>query len=185
MKSLIVAASALVLTLLLAFPAAAQGAGGVAPAPIPVTGTFTDAGGAGTFAGTLTLERFASRDRALVAIARLSGTLTDAAGGTRSITDQEIVLPVTNVAVQGGPQSQAAPIETQQAQQECQILHLEFGGITLAVLGVQLSLSPIVLDLSLGGILGGVLCGLLGALGAGAPAPAQAGILNSALGLVP
>jgi hypothetical protein len=42
-----------------------------------------------------------------------------------------------------------------------------------------------VLDIGLGGILGGILCGLLGALGGGAPAPAQANILNSALGLNP
>ena len=41
------------------------------------------------------------------------------------------------------------------------------------------------LDLNLGGLLGSILCGLLGALGGGVAAPAQANMLNRALGLVP
>lgn len=181
---------ALVLTLLASpMQAAANGPGtsGLVSA-IPVSGTFVDAaGGAGTFTGTLDIDRFASRDRGLVAIGTVSGTLTDSTGATRSVTNQAVTLPVTGLAVNSGAGSAAAagPITTQQAAQECSLLHLEFGGITLNVLGIQVTLSPIVLDISLGGILGGILCGLLGALGGGAPAPAQANILNSALGLNP
>ena len=73
----------------------------------------------------------------------------------------------------------------QQAAQVCQILHLDFGGITLDVLGIGVKLSPISLDLTLSGLLGNLLCGLLGALGGGAPAQAQAAQLNQALGLNP
>ncbi|HKY50582.1 MAG TPA: hypothetical protein VJP45_04945 [Candidatus Limnocylindria bacterium] len=155
---------------------------------IPVSGTFVDAaGGTGTFTGTLAIERFASIERALVAEGTITGTLTDSAGGTRSVTGQSVTLPVRDVSVSGGaaPAQADGPITTQQTEQDCQVLHLEFGGIVLDVLGIQLSLSPIVLDLALGGILGGILCGLLGLLGAGAPAPAQANVLNSALGLNP
>jgi hypothetical protein len=155
------------------------------PSAIPVSGTFADAAGPGTFIGTVKIERFASRDHQLVALGTVSGTLTDVVGVTRSVTDQAVALPVTSFAVGAGQQTQAdGPIGTQQAE-DCQILHLEFGGITLDVLGVQVTLSPIVLDISLGGILGGILCGLLGALGAGAPAPAQAAQLNRTFGLNP
>jgi hypothetical protein len=167
--------------------AAAKGRGTASlVSAIPVSGTFVDAaGGAGTFTGTLTIESFASRDRALVALGTVSGTVTDSAGASQSVTDHAVTLPVTNVAVNGPAVATQAdgPITTQQVGQECQLLHLEFGGIMLDVLGIMISLSPIVLDISLGGILGGILCGLLGALGGGAPAPAQANILNSALGL--
>jgi hypothetical protein len=103
---------------------------------------------------------------------------------TRSLSQQQVVLPVTAVSVGGAARSSAASdVTAQQTQGQCQILHLEFGGITLNVLGIELMLSPISLDLSLGGLLGGILCGLLGALGGGAPAPAQANMLNTALGL--
>jgi hypothetical protein len=187
-RTMVLAAISFVLALLVSpLQAAAQGPDRATfPSAIPVSGTFVDAAGAGTFAGTLTIERFASRDRQLVALGKVQGTLTDAAGATRSVTDQPVALPVTNVAVSGGAQSQAdGPITTQQTEQDCQLVHLEFGGITLDVLGVQVSLSPIVLDIGLGGLLGGILCGLLGALGGGAPAPAQANMLNQAFGLAP
>jgi hypothetical protein len=167
-------------------PAAANGPGTSLVSAIPVTGTFVDAtGGAGTFNGTLDIERFASRERALVALGTISGTLTDSTGASRSVTDHAVTLPVTDIAVMGAAAATQAegPITTQQVGQECELVHLEFGGITLNVLGLRISLSPIVLDVGLGGILGGILCGLLGALGGGAPAAAQANILNSALGL--
>ncbi|MGH2492002.1 MAG: hypothetical protein ACRDF9_10875 [Candidatus Limnocylindria bacterium] len=191
MRSTIVCAVISLALALIASPmqAAAKGPGtsGLVSA-IPVTGTFVDeTGGAGTFTGTLDIERFASRERTLVALGTVSGTLTDSTGTTRSITDRAVTLPVTSIAVNGGVAGARAdgPITTQQAAQDCELLHLEFGGITLDVLGLHISLSPIVLDIGLGGILGGILCGLLGALGGGAPAPARANILNSALGLNP
>jgi hypothetical protein len=188
MRSLTVALAALLLTLISSpMLAAAQSPRGTLVSAIPVSGTFADASGPGAFSGTLAIERFVSRDRRLVVIGTISGTLTDALGRTRSVTEHAVTLPVTNVTVGGGSaQSQAdGSISPQQAAQECNLLHLEFGGITLDVLGIQIALDPIVLDISLAGILGGVLCGLLGALGGGAPAPAQANMLNRALGLNP
>src|SRR5437762_5352579 len=57
-----------VLLVLLASPAAAQ-TGATAVSAIPVNGTFVDrAGGTGTFVGTLAIDRFESRDRALVLV---------------------------------------------------------------------------------------------------------------------
>jgi hypothetical protein len=185
MKRLTLALVALLLAFAPASPAAAQGPRTEgALSAIPISGTFTDASGAGTFAGTLHVDRFASRDRALVAVGSITGTLTDATGTARSVTDQQVVLPVNAVAVSSGARASAASdVTPQQTEGQCQILHLEFGGITLNVLGIELMLSPISLDLSLGGLLGGILCGLLGALAGGAPPPAQANMLNTALGL--
>ncbi|TMC75557.1 MAG: hypothetical protein E6J09_12515 [Chloroflexi bacterium] len=95
-------------------------------------------------------------------------------------------LPVTAVSVGSAPRRSAAgSVSTQQAAQNCQILHLDFGGITLDVLGITLQLSPISLDLNLGGLLGSILCGLLGALGGVAAPPTQANMLNRGLGLAP
>jgi len=153
---------------------------------IPVSGTFSDANGPGTFSGTLDIARFQARQGALVATGTINGILTNALGATTPVVNRPVTLPVTNVGVGGSAQpSAAAPITTQQAAQECQILHLEFGGVTLDVLGIAVTLSPITLDLTLSGLLGGILCGLLGALGGGAPAQAQANMLNQALGLNP
>jgi len=149
--------AAFLTTLIFGATAAAESRDGAgALSAIPVSGTFIDSDGAGTFAGTLDIHRFVARDRALFALGTINGT-----------------------------QSADGAVSIQQAAQDCQILHLAFGGITLDVLGITLQLSPIALDLNLGGLLGSILCGLLGALGGGAAAPAQANMLNRALGLTP
>jgi len=166
--------------------ARSPGSGTSPVSAIPVSGTFNDGSGPGTFSGTLDISRFEARQGALVATGTINGVLTNALGVATPVVNRPVTLPVTNVGVGGGAQpSAAAPITTQQAAQDCQILHLEFGGITLDVLGIGVTLSPITLDLTLSGLLGGILCGLLGALGGGAPAPAQANMLNQALGLNP
>jgi hypothetical protein len=160
------------------------GAGTSPVSAIPVSGTFNDGNGTGTFSGTLDISRFQGRTGVLVAVGTIDGTLTNALGITSSVADLPVSLPVNvSVGTSAGPAARA--VTTQQAAQDCQILHLDFGGITLNVLGIGLTLSPISLDLTLSGLLGNLLCGLLGALGGGAPAQAQAAQLNQALGLNP
>jgi hypothetical protein len=162
------------------------GAGTSPVSAIPVSGIFDDGNGPGTFSGTVDISRFDGRAGRLVAIGTLDGTLTNALGVTTTVADRLVSLPVTNVRVASSAGSSAsAPVTSQQAAQACQIVHLDFGGITLDVLGVAVTLSPISLDLTLSGLLGNILCGLLGALGGGAPAQAQAAQLNRALGLNP
>ena len=161
------------------------GAGTSPVSAIPVSGTFNDGNGPGTFSGTLDITRFEGRGGTLVAVGTIDGTLTNALGLTSSIADRPVSLPVTNASVGTSAGPSASAVTTQQAAQDCQILHLDFGGITLDVLGIGLTLSPISLDLTLSGLLGNLLCGLLGALGGGAPAQAQAAQLNQALGLNP
>ena len=184
-RRFVTAVIALVLTTFMLGAQAAGESRGAASAlsAIPVSGTFTDWDGAGTFTGTLDIHRFVARDHALFAIGTIEGTLTSALGATRSVTDQPVRLPVTRVSVGSSSRpSTERSVSTQQVAQDCQILHLEFGGITLNVLGVMLQIA---LDLNLGGLLGSIICGLLGALGGGAAPPAQANMLNRGLGLAP
>ena len=108
---------------------------------IPIVGT----GGGNTFNGTFTLKRFATQGGQLTAVGVLSGTLTDAAGAVTSVL-QTVAFPVTV------------------AQATCQILHLDLGPLTLNILGLQIDLSRVVLDITAqsgaGNLLGNLLCGV-------------------------
>jgi hypothetical protein len=112
---------------------------------VPVVGS----GSGASFVGTFTLQRFAATTDGVVAIGRLSGTLTDAAGVTTSIV-RSITLPVAI----------AAPT--------CPILHLDLGPLNLDLLGLQIDLSRIVLDITAqsgpGNLLGNLLCAVAGLL---------------------
>ena len=116
---------------------------------IPITGT----GSAGTFDGTFTLQRFIATPDGVAAVGRLVGTVTDAAGVVRSIV-RSIVLPI-------GPIDAAT-------QATCDILHLELGPLDLNVLGLQINLSQIILDITAqsgaGNLLGNLLCSVAGLL---------------------
>jgi hypothetical protein len=108
---------------------------------IPVTGS----GSGGTFAGTFQLQKFATDQGQLVATGLLSGVVTTATGATTSIV-RSISLP-------------AAVGNT-----TCQILHLDLGPLNLDLLGLQVDLSRIVLDITAqsgaGNLLGNLLCGV-------------------------
>ncbi|HZB44979.1 MAG TPA: hypothetical protein VE360_07035, partial [Pyrinomonadaceae bacterium] len=91
--------TALVLVLSLLFVAplnvAAAGEKGAALS-VPVTGTFTDqSGGAGEFAGTLNITRFAAVGNQIRAVGTISGTLTDSGGNVVASGLQAVSLPVT------------------------------------------------------------------------------------------
>ena len=135
---------------------------------IPVTGT-TDAGD--RFVGTLTLQRFAVVNNQLVAIGRLTGTLTDAAGNVIANIVRTVVLPVN----------------TQQSNASCEILHLEIGPLDLNLLGLVVHLDRIVLDITAepgaGNLLGNLLCAIAGLLDGG-PLNQLANLLNQLLNLL-
>jgi hypothetical protein len=181
--------------------AQAQGPGPRSPALVlPVAGT-TSAGG--TFTGTLSVQRFASRNNqtVIVAVGMIAGTVRDAAGApVGTLLNGPVEVPVAAsqafsglapsgraIRPAGGP-SPAAPrsVTLVQAQQTCGVLHLEFGAITLNVLGVVVTTNPIVLDISgeTGGtaLLGTLVCQILGAL-TGA-VNLLVGLLNTLLGLL-
>ncbi len=112
---------------------------------IPVTGT----GGGATFTGTLNLLRFVADDGAVRAVGVLTGTVTTAGGETTSIV-RTVSLPVAIT------------------QATCDILHLDLGPLSLDILGLQIDLSRIVLDITAesgaGNLLGNLLCAVAGLL---------------------
>src|SRR5215218_6531740 len=134
---------------------------------IPVAGTAIDGS---TFTGTLDIVKFTSKGGVLYAVGSLTGTLTDALGivlGT--VTNLTVQLPVT------------------QASGSCQILHLELGPLDLDLLGLQVHLDKVVLDITAqsgsGNLLGNLLCAVAGLLDNGSSS-ALTRLLNQILGLL-
>jgi hypothetical protein len=136
-------ALATLLLITAAFVTPALNAQTTAPASrlsIPVTGS----GGGATFTGTFQLQRFATNTAGeLVANGILTGVVTTATGTTTSI--------VRSISV---------PAAVTQA--TCEILHLDLGPLHLNLLGLEIDLSQIVLDITAqsgaGNLLGNLLC---------------------------
>jgi hypothetical protein len=114
----------------------------------PVTGTVPG----GTFTGTVTLLDFINKNGQLAVTGVLTGTTT-IAGVVTQVT-QTFTAPVTAAA--GG---------------SCDILFLDIGPIFLDLLGLQVDLSRIVLDIDAvagaGNLLGNLLCAVVGILDGG------------------
>ena len=112
----------------------------VSQTQLPLVGNVA---GGGTFAGTFNLTRFANVNGTVNAIGTVTGVLANAAGQTTSIL-QTVSLPLA--AVTG----------------TCDILHLDLGPLSLNLLGLQVDLSRVVLDITAqsgaGNLLGNLLC---------------------------
>ena len=139
-------AAALILALsMLVVPVAAQ-AQGQPGISIPIVGTI---GTTGAFSGAFNLTSFAVQNGQLVAIGTLTGVITNAGAVVGTILSN-IVLPVTVT------------------QATCDILHLDLGPLSLNLLGLQVDLSRIVLDITAqagaGNLLGNLLCAVAGLL---------------------
>jgi hypothetical protein len=160
----------LVLALLLSFsfaPAATSTAyaqpGGGLLTNIPVTGDLNG----GTFEGLLSITGFAFENGELLVSGILTGTATQ--GGIVT----EITQTFTNIATGlfGGGQ-----------RGRCDILFLDLGPIFLDVLGLEVDLSQIVLDIDAvrgpGNLLGNLLCAVVGLLDAGGPLAGITNLLN-------
>ena len=147
-----------------AAPAAAQGAGGgnASSITLPVVGS----GSGGTFAGTFELQRFVSRDGVLSASGILAGTVTNATGTVGTVA-RTILLPVAI------------------GEATCDILHLDLGPLDLNLLGLQIDLSRIVLDITAetgaGNLLGNLLCAVTNLLN---NPSGLAGLLNRILAIL-
>jgi hypothetical protein len=111
-------------------------------ATLPVTGS---ADGGITFTGAMDITSFAVQDGQVVALGTLSGTLTDARG--------VVVGHVRDAAV-------AAPVQPQQG--GCTLVSISIGAIDISALVVAVHIDPIVINVQLEGLLGTLLCPLLG-----------------------
>lgn len=130
------------------------------------------AGTAGLFTGALTITSFATNAAGqLVANGTISGTTTFVGGITQTVTN----LAFSNLVV--------TP-----ASQRCTILHLDLGPIFLNLLGLQLTTSPITLDLTAvagaGNLLGNLLCAVAHLLDQNPLLPAIQNILNQINGII-
>ncbi len=117
-----------------------------------VTGATAD--GANVLNGVLTLTKFYVQNGGIVADGVLNGTLTNVANGTAT--------PVTNQTVT------ALPVA---ASGSCQILNLTLGPLDLNLLGLQVHLNTVVLNITAqpgpGNLLGNLLCSVAGLLNGG------------------
>jgi hypothetical protein len=191
------AVSTLVLQLALALPAAAQ-----PPAPraatLRATGTFANNG---TFAGTVTINRFEQRGDRIVALGVVQGTLSRPNRVIGTVVAGEVALPVK--VSTGGVQlaanqpaissrlapalwsaDAAAPFHLMRVQtQGCTPLQINIGATTIDIGGAQVALDPIALTLTgaAGTPLGDLVCAASDLLGNVA---GVVNLLNSLLGVL-
>jgi hypothetical protein len=132
-------------------PAAAQAARGPLVIPVNPAQTFTSALGSATI-NTITITQFTrnATTGVISAVGTLAGTFT-ATGTTTAVPfTQAFTAPITSLQQQG---------------QRCQILFLDLGPLFLNVLGVEINLSEVVLDITAvagpGNLLGNLLCALV------------------------
>jgi hypothetical protein len=156
------ALAALVLSVGLVAPAAAQGPRG-SQISIPVTGT---SGSGAAFSGTYTLTDFAVRDGQVVAVGTLTGVVTNGTTVVGSVF-KTAAMPVSVAAT------------------TCAILNLDLGPISLDLLGLQVDLSRVLLDITAepgaGKLLGNLLCAVVGLLD---NPGGLANLLNQILGIL-
>jgi hypothetical protein len=137
---------------------------------VPITGTVVDpAGGTGAFVGQFRIQRFTAQGGTLAAVGTLTGRLTNAAGQVIGPVTQQVTIPVVVTAA------------------TCDILHLTLGPLDLNLLGLNVHLNQVVLDITAtagpGNLVGNLLCAITNLLNGGVPA-GLATLLNFVIGLI-
>jgi hypothetical protein len=115
---------------------------------IPVTGT---AHNGKPFTGHMTVTQFVTRHGKTYALGTLTGRL-----GHRNIKARQVAMPVS------APGSAAIPGVSSSAVVACPVLHLVLGPLNLNLLGLNVSLNQVVLDITAvpgaGNLLGNLVC---------------------------
>jgi hypothetical protein len=143
------------------------------PDIVAITGTATDGS---TLTGTFDVSKFVASGTQLLATGTLTGTITDTAGTVTQVPAQQITLPVN----------------LQQSSGSCQILDLVLGPLDLDLLGLQVHLDQVHLNITAqsgpGNLLGNLLCAVAGLLdgptGLNAIVTQIAALLNQILGIL-
>jgi hypothetical protein len=142
-----------------------------------VTGPL--AGGAGTFSGTATITRLQYQQGRLLADGVLTGTV-----GAQQIDQRfrDVPLELTSSSRAAAPEQPDMALKQAGG---CDILNLDLGPIFLDVLGLQVDLDEVVLDVTAvpgpGNLLGNLLCALVGLLD---PGNGLTGLINDLLGII-
>jgi hypothetical protein len=152
-----------VVALALLVPAAAHAApqGSLS---VPVTQVLT---GVGNFTGQFNINRFDSVNGQLVAVGTLVGQIRDTAGNLLGTVATAVSIPITSTSG------------------TCTILHLTLGPLDLNLLGLQVHLNQVVLDITAqsgpGNLLGNLLCSVANLLNGGGPLSQLVNQLNQLL----
>ena len=145
----------------LSVDANAQTGGGI---NIPLSASNTTQ----TFTGNLNIYQFANQGGQVVALGKVTGTLTNLVNNTVTSIVRFVTLPLL-------PGTQAT----------CQILHLELGPLDLDLLGLMIHLNKVVLDISAqqgpGNLLGNLLCAIANLLNNGGGLQPLVELLNQLL----
>ena len=142
---------------------AAQTAGGVT---VPVSGTTSKGG---KFNGNFAISQFRVVGNRIVAVGTLTGTIQNGAGNVIGTVLKTVQMLVTITGA------------------SCDILHLELGPLDLELLGLEVHLNRVVLDIDAdptGGLLGALLCAVANLLDIGGPLADIVGLLNQILALL-
>jgi len=130
--------------------------------------------------GTFTPLRVAKKHGDLMVKGIVQGVVREASGGTSTFTAIRS-LPIRSVDGQGLGRGGAAALS---ARATCDILHLVLGPLDLDLLGLQVHLNRVVLDIvaatGAGNLLGNLLCAITGLLD-GTPAAGLLGQLSALL----
>ncbi len=133
---------------------------------VPVTGT---AGKGGKFTGNFAISQFQVVGDQVVAVGTLTGTIQNSVGNVIGTVLKTIRMVVTFKGA------------------SCDILHLELGPLDLDLLGLEVHLNKVVLDIDAdptGGLLGTLLCAVANLLNAGGPLSDIVDLLNRILALL-
>ncbi len=141
---------------------------------VPIAGTLAD--GTGSVDGVFDVQRFANQGGTLMAIGTFSGTITDEAGAVLATGTEQVALPV----------------DLAQSTGSCQILDLVLGPLNLDLLGLEVFLDTVHLNITAqqgpGNLLGNLLCAVAGLLdgptGLNAILNQIATLLNQLLGIL-
>jgi hypothetical protein len=135
---------------------------------VPIVGTVN---GGGNFAGQLNIQKFVRTGDTVNAIGTLVGQLTNAAGTVQNVIAQ-VAIPLDLGALV--PQAGV-----------CQILHLTLGPLDLDLLGLQVHLNQVVLNIDAqsgpGKLLGNLLCDVAHLLDTNGPLGHLTDLLNQIL----
>ncbi|TQJ59725.1 hypothetical protein FBY30_1978 [Arthrobacter sp. SLBN-83] len=143
-----------------------------------VTGTINQTiDGVGTFVGSFTPSGFSAQNGQLTVTGLVQGTFTDLNGVatpvTQTVTTTAAAAPSTAAALASGG--------------SCDVLNLVLGPLHLDLLGLNVDLNQVVLDITsqtgAGNLVGNLLCAVTGLLDGGTGLNGLANLLNRILGL--
>ena len=161
---------------------------------VPISGTATAADGTvQALTGTFTIQRFAKSQRQIYAVGTVVGSVAGATPGTAARTfvtqvSLPLVMPSDNPTTSDNPTASAAAPNAVTALATCDVLNLVLGPLDLNLLGLEVHLNQVVLDIvaatGAGNLLGNLLCTITGLLDGPGALSQIVTLLNSVLALL-